>query len=69
MTANYIADVVPRHDIAMHICLALCAIESADLDLPYKLFARRALFRSVVFVHSNDDIAQGSSLCANMCEY
>ena len=62
MAANDIADVVPGHNIAMHVRLALLAIQPADLHLRDKLLACGAFFRSVVLVHSHDDIPLGSGL-------
>jgi hypothetical protein len=62
MAENDIAYVVPCHNIAMHVRLALLAIQSADLDLRDKLLARGVLFRSVVLVHSHNDIHHRSCL-------
>ena len=58
MSFDCITDVVSCHDVAMHELLALCTVESPDVDLCDELCAGRALLRRVVLVDTDDDIAK-----------
>ena len=46
----------------MHVGLACGTVESADLNLTDEVLAHRALFRSIVLIDSNNDIAKSPSL-------
>ena len=62
MATDYIAYVMPCHDIAVHVGLARGAMEPTDLDLANKVLAHRAFFGRVILIDSNDDIAKGPGL-------
>jgi hypothetical protein len=58
MSLDCITDVVSRHDVAVHVLLALCTVESSDVNLCDELLAGGALLGRVVLVDTNNDIAK-----------
>jgi hypothetical protein len=46
------------HDVAVHELLALCTVESPDVDLCDELLAGGALLRRIVLIDTDDDIAK-----------
>jgi hypothetical protein len=57
-----IADVVTRHDIAVHVLLTLCTIKSMDVNLANELKANWTFFRCIVLIDANNDISKGPGL-------
>ena len=58
MSLNSVADIVPRHDVAVHELLTLITIESSDVDLRDELLAGGALFGRIILVDTNHDVAK-----------